>query len=262
MPQTLFISDLHLDPSKPELSQLFQDFLNQTASHADALYILGDFFDTWLGDDDYSPFAETICQTLLQFSEHTPLYLMPGNHDFLYGHKFQQRTRITLIPDPSLLNIYGFRLLALHGDSLCICDTKHQKSRKYMHNSFIKKCCYCLPLGLRKKIAITLTNNHQTSYSSEKKKILTHIPEKLVIDTCQQQQTTTMIHGHTHQPHIHKISQNDCNVHRVVLGNWTQTNGWYAELNNQGILSLNKFNNTLTNIDSQSIQLQHTAIPA
>ena len=180
---------------------------------------------------------------------------MPGNHDFLYGHKFQQRTRITLIPDPSLLNIYGFRLLALHGDSLCIHDTKHQRSRALMHNRFMQRLIYCMPIAIRRRLANKFSHKEIDILSSKKKQQLITIPADLIHTICHDNHCDTMIHGHTHQPDIHPYQDGNKTYHRVVLGNWTPTSIWYTQLDDTGELSLHQCNNQWQMVYNQTIQL-------
>ena len=135
MPATLFISDLHLDPDRPEITGLFLDFLGKQARGSDALYILGDLFEAWIGDDDDSPMNRRVSEAIHSLVEHgTPVFLMHGNRDFLVGGTFEQNSGCSLIDDPTRIDLYGTPTLLMHGDTLCTDDREYMAFREMVRN--------------------------------------------------------------------------------------------------------------------------------
>jgi len=233
---TLFISDLHLSPDTPETATLLIHFLKHIANKADALYILGDFFECWVGDDDRSDFNERI-KTALRHYTHSGIktYFMPGNRDFLIGPRFAKETGITLLKEPTLITLYGQRILLLHGDSLCTLDQKHQRSRKSMHNRFYQKIVLSLlPLTWRRHYGQRLRRA-----SIERKSQLAHsimdVTPEAVTHAMSEARTQLLIHGHTHRPAIHSLSINgsDADAQRIVLGDWHHR-GSYLKIDTTG----------------------------
>jgi len=154
---TLFISDLHLDSQHPEITDTFFYFLEHIAPDAKALYILGDLFEVYIGDDDNSPFMQSITDKLAQFTKTgPPTYVMHGNRDFLIRKKFAKKTGVILIPDPTVITPNNQKILLMHGDSLCTLDIAHQRSRRYSHNWLVQTLCLLLPLKVRKHVATKL----------------------------------------------------------------------------------------------------------
>lgn len=219
---TLFISDLHLDPNEPKVTDAFCRFLTHQASEADALYILGDFFEAWVGDDDLTEYHQHIIHTLRQFTrQNIPVYFMHGNRDFLIGKKFVKMTGVQLIPDPTLIQLYGKPILLLHGDSLCILDSKHQKSRRIMHNKLCQKAVLLLPLSYRRKVGRRI---RERSYQRNQN-IADNIMDVADIEVTRvmtANKTQLMIHGHTHRPAIHELTIANQPAQRIVLGAWHQ----------------------------------------
>lgn len=214
MSYALFISDLHLSPKEPLVTQAFKEVLSGPAQKADTLYILGDFFETWIGDDDQSAFNLDIIKTLRHFTQTTkiPTYFMHGNRDFLIGERFAQQTGIILIPDPTLITLYGKRVLLLHGDSLCTLDTAYQAFRKKRSHPLFKMLVYLIPLSIRRKIANLLRQKSQQHQKTIDTSITDVCPQEVDI-FFKRYRADMMIHGHTHRPAIHP---ND----RIVLGAW------------------------------------------
>lgn len=218
---TLFISDLHLDVAHPQLTDLFLIFLKTHAKNADALYILGDLFEIWLGDDEPSEFAITIQQALFEYitTNHIPTYFLPGNRDFLIGKTFAQQTGVILLSDPTIINLYGEFVLIKHGDDLCTQDRQHQYFRRITRNSLINKVFLSLPYSIRGKIGakIRLTSqNRSPTLTQEKMDVATAVIPKLM----QQHQVYHFIHGHTHQPAIVYFPLNNRMANRIVLSDW------------------------------------------
>ena len=221
---TLFISDLHLDASTPALNETFLHFLKTLAPKADALYILGDFFDIWIGDDCHTPFSDRIIQALADFSQHgKPLYFIRGNRDVLVGRRFAKASRLTLLNDETIIDLYGKRTLLMHGDSLCTRDEKHQRFRRLSQNPFYRFCFLRLPLfyraNMKKKYIEKRAHQNRTEYSTSPDRIMDVTPEALH-EAFIQNNAELIIHGHTHRPTIETIPLKNQNVTRVVLAAW------------------------------------------
>lgn len=216
---TLFISDLHLSPARPDITALFLRFLDAEASTADALYILGDLFDVWLGDDDDSAFAATIKVGLKQLVKRgVPVYFMAGNRDFLIGARFASETGVTLLDEGSCISLYGSRTLLLHGDTLCTLDTGYQRFRKIIRAPLVMRLLQWLPLSWRMRIARRLrgaSSTHQARTPAQLQPLdATHSAVQQVFAQTNAQQ---IIHGHTHQPALHVYGHGQ---RRWVMGDW------------------------------------------
>lgn len=230
MRHTLFISDLHLQEETPEITAIFLKFMETQATQAEALYILGDLFEAWVGDDQ-SPFNLQIIQALKKLvGRGMPVYFVPGNRDFLIGERFAAKSGVTLLQDPTVIALYGRQILVSHGDSLCTLDLKHQAYRKKVYQPWVKKLFLLLPLWIRRKVAQSLRNKSRQYHLSLPTHIMDVTPEA-VQSLLQQYQTPLLIHGHTHRPAIHP--------ERIVLGAWHETgnalrfneNGYYELIN-------------------------------
>ena len=209
---TLFISDLHLDPTEPKIANTFFYFLEHIAPDADALYILGDFFESYIGDDDHDPFIETMIIALSHLTQNgLPVFFLPGNRDFLIGKEFAKRAGITLIVDPTVITLYGEKILLLHGDSLCTADRSHQRFRKIVNNKLVQLLFLSLPLSYRKKIANKLRGNSQQGNRYKSPEIMDVSPG-VVDETLARYHVKKMIHGHTHHSLISEK--------RIVLDAW------------------------------------------
>lgn len=173
--QTFFISDLHLHQSRPNVTENFFQFLEKEAPAAEALYILGDFFEVWAGDDDPNPHHKKVMQALGHFSQKnkTPIYFMRGNRDFLIDKGFAKATGCILIPDPTTIELYGEKILLMHGDSLCTGDRSHQRFRKFSQHPIIRKLfLMLLPFSWRLKIASGIRKNSQKAGAERERKML------------------------------------------------------------------------------------------
>lgn len=230
--QTFFISDLHLDPSRLSITENFIRFLETEAQKANALYILGDFFEVWAGDDDPNPHHKKVIEALAQFSKtKIPLYFMRGNRDFLIDKAFAKATGCLLIPDPTVIELYGQKILLMHGDSLCTQDRSHQRFRKFSQNPIIRKLFLNLfPFSWRLKIASGIRKKSQkASADREQKSLLNlHARHQNPYDVCQaavekvllKYHTHYLIHGHTHKPDMHEFTSFGKKNKRIVLGEW------------------------------------------
>ncbi len=217
---TLFISDLHLQPDQPHIAKIFLQFLQEQASQATRLYILGDLFEAWIGDDDLNAFNLQIIQALKQAAQTgLSIYFMRGNRDFLISKKFSSSAGITLLTDPSVIDLYGKRTLLMHGDSLCTLDRKHQRFRRVTHHPFFHKLVLSLPLKWRRQIGAWLrqqSRQHQSQLSDS----IMDICQETAASQMQTYQTPLLIHGHTHRPGFHQLEFNNQSGQRIVLGAW------------------------------------------
>jgi len=225
-----FISDLHLSPKRPDITQAFHYFLNTVATDAEQLYILGDFFDAWVGDDDDTPVFKEIETALHQFNQakgnSQRVYFMHGNRDFMVGHKFANRTGITLLNDPTTIELNGSKTLLMHGDSLCTLDQEYMTFRNTVRNPEWQREVLTKSLEERKSIAAQMQTTSKSMNSIKAEDIMDVTPEE-VIKVMENYQTPTLIHGHTHRPNRHNLSlSNHSQAERIVLGDW-HSKAWY-----------------------------------
>lgn len=221
----LLISDLHLEQERPDISRAFLHFLETRAIQAQALYILGDFFEVWIGDDAITPFQRSIAHALRQLSERgTRIYLMHGNRDFLIGKAFCREAGCTLLPDPSVIELNGERVLLMHGDSLCTQDVGYMKLRRWLRNPLTLFILRHLPLSTRQKLARKLRNESRTQTRMKASDIVDVTPDE-VLRIMQLYKVHTLIHGHTHRPCMHQLTLDGHAAQRIVLGDWDKQ-GW------------------------------------
>ncbi|MCC8381717.1 UDP-2,3-diacylglucosamine diphosphatase [Xenorhabdus sp. PB30.3] len=217
---TLFIADLHLSEQEPAITAGFLRFLREDAIHAESLYILGDFFDYWIGDDDPNPLHAEIAQALNSLKQKgVSCYFIHGNRDFLLSSRFAKESGLILLPQEKVLELYGKRILILHGDTLCTDDTGYQQYRKRVHTPWIQRLFLLLPLFIRLKIAARMRAGSQYA-NSQKSESIMDVNQQTVIEHFNKYQVDWMIHGHTHRPDIHDIPIGDKILHRGVLGAW------------------------------------------
>lgn len=218
--RTWFISDLHLDAGQPEITSQFMTLLKKCDDSVDDLYILGDLFELWIGDDDDSPFHAEIIAGLKRVTERgTRIHIMHGNRDFLLGKQFMRQTGCNLLPEEIKINLYGSQILLMHGDKLCTADAAYQRARKFAFNPVLQKIFLMLPLSLRKKIAARARAASRKHTSSTEFSIMDTAQDE-VENTMRLHQVTTLIHGHTHKPNIHTFVSNDKKHTRIVLPAW------------------------------------------
>jgi UDP-2,3-diacylglucosamine hydrolase len=229
----LLISDLHLEQERPDISRAFLHFLATRARQADALYILGDFFEVWIGDDAISPFQREIAQALRALSESgTRLYLMHGNRDFLIGKAFCREAGATLLSDPCLVEMGGERVLLMHGDSLCTLDVGYMKLRRWLRNPLVLFILRNLPLATRHKLARKLRSESRAQSRMKASEIVDVTPDE-VARVMAEHGVRTLIHGHTHRPAVHELQVNGQAARRIVLGDWDKQ-GWALQVDKQG----------------------------
>ena len=211
-----FISDLHLAPDQPEPIARFQALLRHLAGRVEALYILGDLFDAWLGDDDPSPFAHKIRAQLEAFSARTPLFIQRGNRDFLLGEEFARQTGATLLPDEHLLTRQPGRLLLMHGDQLCTDDLEYQAWRRQIRAPGAREQLLALPLEERRRRAERYRRMSQEAVARKDDEIMDVNPQA-VAHAMATHGADLLIHGHTHRPAFHRLA---AGRHRLVLPDW------------------------------------------
>ena|SRR5690554_1541152 len=220
---TRFISDLHLSENRPDITGLFVQFLRSEARESDALYILGDLFDYWIGDDDNTPFHRHIMHELKQLTSNgVPCYFIAGNRDFLIGERFAEETGVTLLTEPFIADLYGVPTLLMHGDSLCTEDTGYQRFRRLIRNPKLLRFLTKLPLPWRRKIAHKLRSNSKSSKPLTQAQLARmDATDEAVQEAFETAQVERMIHGHTHKPNVHEHSlENGAIGTRIVLGDW------------------------------------------
>lgn len=221
----LFISDLHLSDVRPKVTQGFFRFLRHTASEARELYILGDLFDAWVGDDDDSSLTLEVREALQALSETgTALYVMRGNRDFLLGHAFATATGAQLLEDPCLIDLAGRPTLLMHGDSLCTRDRAYMAFREQMQSPDWQRAVLAKPLAERRELARQLRTQSQTMNSNKAADIMDVTPEE-VQKVMRQHGARRLIHGHTHRPARHPLTLDGQTAERIVLGDWHEL-GW------------------------------------
>ncbi|WP_206484483.1 UDP-2,3-diacylglucosamine diphosphatase [Thalassotalea sp. G2M2-11] len=236
---TYFIADLHLAQNRPDITACFLSFLQNDAVAADALYILGDLFEYWIGDDDNSPFVLAIAQGLKALSQSgVPIYFIHGNRDFLLGKGFAQQAGMTLLPEIDVIDLYGQSVVIMHGDTLCTRDTAYQDFRKKSRSWWWQAMVKNLPLFIRRKIAENYRKKSAEATSMKSQEIM-DVTESEVIKSLTEHHCSLMIHGHTHRPNIHYVNLSDREGKRIVLGDWYEQGSW-LKFDRSGFQLLNR----------------------
>ena len=232
--RTLLVSDLHLDPSAPAIAQQFITFLRGEAREARALYILGDLFEAWLGDDDPDPAVREIVRELRALRDAgVPTFFLHGNRDFLVGQRFAAETGCTLLEDGTVVDLHGERVLLMHGDVLCTADTSYQRLRRILRNPVTLFVLRHLGLDTRRKLGRKLRAGSQMHVGSTAAEIMDVTPDE-VVRALERAGVRTMVHGHTHRPAIHSLQVDGQPARRIVLGDW-YTQGSVLEWRDDGI---------------------------
>ena len=227
----LFISDLHLDARRPAITTLFLEFLaGLDPRHCASLYILGDLFEAWIGDDNDDPHDAAVIAALRATTlRGIPVWIMHGNRDFLLGERFGQVTGCTLLADPVRIELGGEATLLMHGDTLCTDDHEYQQFRDMVRNPDWQRQFLAKPLAERRAIAANLRETSRQR-TGEKAAEIMDVNPQAVLDTLRAHGVRRLIHGHTHRPAVHALELDGRPAQRIVLGDWyTQGSVLYAE---------------------------------
>ncbi len=217
---TLFVSDLHLDDRRPETSRLFIEFLQNEAATADALYILGDLFEYWLGDDAVFETARQVANALSELTgSGVPCYFMHGNRDFLIRQAYADKTGMVLLPGAKVIDLYGERVLLLHGDSLCTDDVPFQQFRSIVLNPAWQDDFLTKTPAERLQVAMQ-ARDASAEHKGNVTEGIMDVNDGEVIAAFERYGVYRMIHGHTHRPATHDLLINGKPAQRIVLGDW------------------------------------------
>ena len=229
-----FISDLHLQPAREDLASALRNFVDDKIKSGDTLYILGDFFDAWIGDDEDGSFYQEIRICLKTWVDRgITIYFMHGNRDFLIGERFASETGVQLISDPTLIEHSGKKILLMHGDSLCTQDTEYMAFRQQVRSEPWQQQVLSLPLDQRRIMAADLRKKSQSMNSNKAEDIMDVTPaevEKALADSS----ADILLHGHTHRPAVHPLTIHSRSCERIVLGDWDKI-GWYVKAGKKGV---------------------------
>ena len=236
--ESLFISDLHLEPDNRAVTASFLNFLSTKAAGCETLYILGDLFEVWVGDDDHNQLTETVAKALAALSAAgSRIFLMHGNRDFLLGQNYASRCGATLLEEPAIIDCYGRRVVLIHGDSLCTRDADYMRFRKMVRSErwqdeFLEK------LLVERHMIAQQARQQSKELNSRKASDIMDVTHQEVLNLFQEKQANFMIHGHTHRPAVHTIRLqqpiNDSNeACRIVLGSW-DSKGWVLKFTEAG----------------------------
>ena len=232
----LFISDLHLSPERPEVTRAFLSFLQQQADSTEALFVLGDLFEAWIGDDDTCATGIKVQKAFKQLTDKgVGLFIQHGNRDFFIGKRFCKATGATLLADEHLVEYMDKTVLVMHGDTLCTDDVDYIRFRKRIRHPVSKALLQLLPLTYRQKLANAMRAKSKAVNANKPSAIMdvnANAVEAVMAKHC----VSTLIHGHTHRPDRHQHE----NGERIVLGDW-HDKGWYIAWDSAGI-NLNNFN--------------------
>jgi len=217
---TLFISDLHLEAERPDIAEQFLKFLETDASQADDLYILGDLFEAWVGDDDPNTHYFTIKRALRKLSDSgIPVYFMHGNRDFMIGRGFANETGVEILKDPHKVVMYGRQVLLSHGDALCTDDVQYQRVRKMTRDPDWQATILARPLKDRLRMAEEARRQSLEQTMNLSMEIM-DVNQNAVKTVIKSFKVDVLLHGHTHRPAIHDVDLGNRKAKRIVLGDW------------------------------------------
>lgn len=220
---TLFISDLHLDASRPDITAQFLSFLDHEARQASALYILGDLFEAWIGDDDPDPDKRRVVAALASLTgAGVKAFLIHGNRDFLIGRRFCRQTGVRLLADGTVIDLYGRRVLLMHGDTLCTDDHSYQRLRRIVRNPLVQFAMRRLTLRQRQQLAERMRAGSKAHIETMDKAApqIMDVNQDAVRRTFEFYGVDCIVHGHTHRPAIHEVTAAGRKAVRIVLGDW------------------------------------------
>ncbi len=234
MSETLFISDLHLSGDRPDAVRLFLAFLGQRATQAETLYILGDLFDVWIGDDLEQPPIPEIKAALRTLSQSgTQLWLMHGNRDFLIGERFCAETGAELLQDPTLVDLHGIPTLLMHGDLLCTDDHAYLAFRQQIRNPDFIRQFLSLPIAQRVSTAAEYRAKSGEANSLKAEEIM-DVNQQAVESTMLRHAAIRLIHGHTHRPGLHRFELDGKQALRYVLAEWHAQHAGFLSVSPDG----------------------------
>lgn len=229
----MFVSDLHLDPTRPDVSRAFIKLLQEKAIHCEALYLLGDIFEAWIGDDFIHPQLLPVIDALQALSAtHCSLFFQHGNRDFLVGTSFCQRIGAQLIDEAKVVQLPTGQALIMHGDQLCLDDTEYLAFRAQVRHPQWQAHFLAQSIEQRLQIARDL-REASAKRGAEKSTSITDVTQSAVIDALHEAQLELLIHGHTHRPAIHELSAISPSARRIVLGDW-EDSLWYLQCDESG----------------------------
>ena len=219
---TLFISDLHLEADRPEIGAQFLEFLAGPARAADALYILGDLFVAWIGDDDPSPYYADMKAAIRDLADSgVPVFFMHGNRDFMIGESFAREAGVTILEDPCVIELHGEKILLSHGDYLCTDDVEYQQVRAMTRNPEWQAMMLAKSVEERSAFARQARQQSQARYGTLNEEI-TDVNQDAVEAAIREHEVKVLLHGHTHRPAVHPFHVDERPVHRIVLGDWSE----------------------------------------
>lgn len=235
----LFISDLHLEVGRPDITRTLLQFLADNHGQCTALYILGDLFEVWIGDDDPSPLADAVASALHQFSAGgASICLLHGNRDFLLGTAYARRCGASLIEEPYLLDSPSGPILLMHGDALCTDDLDYQQFRTLVRAPAWQQEFLAKPLSERRAFAVQARKQSRSATANKGMDIM-DVNQTAVRELLYSSGQHTLLHGHTHRPAVHDVAleyaiEGITHAQRLVLGAWEEQ-GWYAVSDSHGL---------------------------
>lgn len=240
----LIIADLHLSPERPDITECFSRFLHEQQNQHQALYILGDLFEAWVGDDDLNEFTLTVASLIAKFADKTPVYFIHGNRDFLLGKRYAKRCNMQLLPESVVISKFGRNILLMHGDQLCIDDVDYQKFRSKSRTWWWKALMLALPLKMRRNKADQY-RKQSIEQQKHKSQDIMDVNTAEVTKLMAKHHCEWLIHGHTHRPKIHNLEGEKI---RAVVGDW-YTQGSVLTLSKEKLeLSCLPFNTSSNNL--------------
>lgn len=217
---SVFLSDVHLDPKQPDISAQFLAFLETLPEQTERLYVVGDLFEAWIGDDAPGPLGQAVAKAFAKLSARgISGFFTHGNRDFLLGETFTKHCGFTLLPDAQVIDMYGTKVLLMHGDTLCIDDIEYQKFRAMVRNPDWQKQILALDVEQRLAMAAQLraTSAEQMSLKAED---IVDVNQGEVERVMSEFNVNVLLHGHTHRPDVHRFTNNSEECTRIVLGDW------------------------------------------
>lgn len=244
----VLIADLHLEENQPQITANFLSFLQHLPPETRQLYLLGDIFNVWVGDDAMTPYHHQIAQALRQVSQRSiEVFIMHGNRDFALGATFCQLANCTLLPDPYVFSPFGQKLVLSHGDILCTADKGYQRLRKVFRNPLVQRLLYLTPVSWRQKLG-NKTRSASAKNTKNKPSYITDVTQSAVVQLLEKSASQLLIHGHTHKPQVHEFTLHlegkSVPAQRYVLGDWQATSAWQLLINADSLQlkKINKFN--------------------